>query len=238
VNLLISAFSQSDPVGKCIFLCLFALSVTSWALIIYKGRQVYKSQKSSSQLKKHAEALSSMTECVRIKKRRLSPFLNTYIGIKTRAYELLKRNHSTSLKKELGSTLTQTKALLYKSDIDHLQDVASSKISEEIHGLEQHLYMLSTIYSLAPFVGLLGTVWGILIGLINLQGSSDSLREGMLSGLSTALATTVLGLVIAIPALIAYTYFKNSLDRIEHKLDLMSTELIGQLEMHYRLVNA
>lgn len=188
-------------------------------------------------LKKHAEALSSMSECSRIKKQALSPFVNTYASIKARGYELLKRNHAT-IKKEPGSTLTRTKAHLCKSDIEHLQDVASSHISDEIHGLEKYLYMLSTIYALAPFVGLLGTVWGILIGLINLQGSSDSLREGMLSGLSTALATTVLGLVIAIPALIAYTYLKNCVERIEHKLETMSAELIGQLEMNYRLVSA
>ena len=98
---------------------------------------------------------------------------------------------------------------LSKGDIDLIESGIDGIILEQSKYLEKNLFILSTIITLAPFLGLLGTVWGILITFSNLHAGISSVNTAVLWGISMALATTVFGLVVAIPALIAYNYLKN-----------------------------
>lgn len=88
-------------------------------------------------------------------------------------------------------------------------------IKKEVRGVREYLFLLSTIVSLAPFLGLLGTVWGILITFAHMPGTRDS--DAILGGLSLALTTTVLGLINAIPALIGHNYFKDASKKMEEE---------------------
>ena len=98
--------------------------------------------------------------------------------------------------------------------------------------------MLSTIVTLAPFLGLLGTVWGILVAFNELQGGASlGSSTALLGGLSTALTTTVLGLLIAIPALIGYNYLKNAIRSYEKEMEDFGGYLTAQVELQYRQVD-
>jgi biopolymer transport protein TolQ len=113
----------------------------------------------------------------------------------------------------------------------------TATISAQNKALEKNLFMLSTIVALAPFLGLLGTVWGILVMFSGLHdGGGIGSNTSILGGLSTALATTVLGLIIAIPALVAYNYLKNHLRNYATDMDDFLTNLISQIELQYRKV--
>ena len=86
-------------------------------------------------------------------------------------------------------------------------------------------------------MGLLGTVWGILVTFAGLHdGAGMGSNSSVLGGISTALATTVLGLVIAIPALIAYNYLKTSVRTYSADMDDFSTQLLTNIELQYRKV--
>jgi biopolymer transport protein TolQ len=101
--------------------------------------------------------------------------------------------------------------------------------------LEKNIFVLSTIVTLAPFLGLLGTVWGILLTFSDLQAKGSTAGSAnMLTGLSLALTTTVLGLLIAIPALIGYTYLKNKLREYKRETEDFSHRLLTVIELHYR----
>jgi biopolymer transport protein TolQ len=91
---------------------------------------------------------------------------------------------------------------------------------------------------LAPFLGLLGTVWGILTTFseLQVQGSSSS-HQMVLGGLSLALATTVFGLIDAIPALIGYNYLKNTIRDFQTEMEKFASELLASIEMQYRKVD-
>ena len=92
--------------------------------------------------------------------------------------------------------------------------------------------------ALAPFLGLLGTVWGMLVTFSGLKSHAVSMANAaVLSGLSTALATTVLGLLIAIPALIAYGYLRNAVLEINRDMENFSQVLLTTIEMQYRKVD-
>jgi len=101
--------------------------------------------------------------------------------------------------------------------------------------LEKNLFVLSTIVTLGPFLGLLGTVWGILLTFSELhsRGISSS-NAAMLAGLSMALATTVIGLVVAIPAVIGYNYIKNAGREYLREMEDFSQVLLSTLELQYR----
>ena len=102
--------------------------------------------------------------------------------------------------------------------------------------MEKNLYILSTIVTLAPFLGLLGTVWGILVSFSDLQGGVQS--QMVLGGLSLALTTTVLGLIIAIPALIGNNYLRNAIKVIQNDMESFSNDVMASVELQYRQVDA
>ncbi len=101
--------------------------------------------------------------------------------------------------------------------------------------LEKNLFILATIVSLAPFLGLLGTVWGILTTFSQLQMQGGS--QVVLGGLSMALATTVLGLIDAIPALVGYSFLKNKIREFQTDMDGFATEMLATVELQYRKVD-
>lgn len=89
---------------------------------------------------------------------------------------------------------------------------------KEQTNLEKNLTSLATITAIAPFLGLLGTVWGLLISFINMSVTGSSSIKVVAGGVAEALITTVLGLLVAIPAAIGYNFFK---DRIQTLMDEM-----------------
>ena len=121
---------------------------------------------------------------------------------------------------------------LSQADLELIAANTYSTIATQHKILEKNLFILSTIVTLGPFLGLLGTVWGILLTFSELQGTQGN--SSMLSGLSMALATTVVGLVVAIPALIGYNYLKNRGKEYRRDMEHFSDLLLTNLELQYR----
>ena len=134
---------------------------------------------------------------------------------------------------------SNTASSLSLSDIDFVASHLSTQVALEVKNLEKNLYILSTTVSLAPFLGLLGTVWGILTTFSELQTqSAGNTHQMVLSGSSLALATTVLGLIDAIPALIGYNYLKSTIRDFATDMEGFSNEILAAVELQYRKVEA
>lgn len=104
--------------------------------------------------------------------------------------------------------------------------------SRESDRLEQHLSFLATVGSTSPYVGLFGTVWGIMLSLHAL-GSVSQATIGMVApGISEALVATAMGLFAAIPAVIAYNRYANDVERILNQYDTFQEELFSILHRH------
>ena len=132
-------------------------------------------------------------------------------------------------------SLWKGRSYLSSSDIDYIESHLIMTISLQKKHLEKNLFILSTIVGLAPLLGLLGTVWGILITFAGLQGQSGT-NQMVLGGISLALTTTVMGLLSAIPAMIAYNYLKNSVREFETEMESFANQLLSRVEMQYRKV--
>ena len=214
-NPFIHAYLQSDWFGKGIFFGLFALSGISWTLLIHKGWilfQVDSLSKEFSSLLSEKEPLSlQFSRPVKTP----HPFFEIYKSFKIRALSIIGRSHT----------------FFSSQDLDLLESELYIATGAQMKKLEKHIFILSTIAALGPFVGLLGTVWGIVVSFSHMQGHGN---EGMLTGLSLALSTTALGLVVAIPALIGHSYLKNAMREQRRDMEEFSHKLLSSVELYYR----
>lgn len=233
-NPFLEAYIHSDFLGKAIFIGLVLLSVCSWIVLIYKAWLTYQAKKNSSRFSLAFQQQRLTPLALSIENQAApNPFLELYAILKKQTVEILNKNRLFGQKKgqDLPSYLSPT-------DIDLVQAHLMSGISFQVKHLEKYLFVLSTVVSLGPFLGLLGTVWGILTTFSELQASTGgSTNQMVISGLSLALATTVLGLVDAIPALIGYNYLKNSIRDFETDMEGFSTEILASVELQYRQVD-
>lgn len=222
------AFSTSDFFGKLIFVALFALSLITWFVLIQKIWHIQHVRRVAVKLQ---EAFSGASDSIlNFSVEEQNPFAKIYQSLKTKAIEILDKNHFFH---------KHASVFLTRGDVELIATYVDATISAEGKKLEKNLFILSTAVSLAPFLGILGTVWGILISLGELRsGGSLQSNSLILGGLSTALATTVLGLVIAIPALIAYNYLRTHLTHFYGEMHDFSSFLLSSLEIQYRKVES
>lgn len=243
-NPFIDAYSQSDLLGKLIFFGLYALSICSWIVLLHKIWMTHQAKKNAFrfheafQLQK-LNPLSLDFENLS-KKKSINPFLDLYKILKKQSLELLNKNRHFGVVQSSSDHSNQNiPAYLSLSDIDFVASHLNTSVASQTKDLEKNLYILSTTVSLAPFLGLLGTVWGILTTFSELQSQvAGSTHQMVLGGLSLALATTVLGLIDAIPALIGYNYLKNTIRDFATEMESFANEMLASVELQYRKVDA
>jgi biopolymer transport protein TolQ len=225
-NPFISAYIQSDWFGKSIFWLLFLLSAVSWTLIVHKTWiffQVRKLSKEVASLFSEKEPLG--LQFAKPAKGHLlevpNPFFEIYKALKQKTLQVIGRNHFFAPGVDVA---------LSEADLALVESQVQTALASQVKELDKNLFVLSTIVTLAPFLGLLGTVWGILLAFTELHTGG----KAMLAGLSMALATTVIGLVVAIPALIGYNYLKNGLREYRRDMEDFSHLLLNAIELQYR----
>lgn len=239
-NPFLEAFTQSDFLGKGIFISLFLLSAISWVVLLHKIWLTSRARKNSAHFYTLFQLQKSNPLSLECDARTLSshpnPFFDLYSILKKHTLDILNKNrrfgnHSSSTGK------AESTSYLSPADLEYVDSYLMSAVAQQIKRLDKNLFVLSTVVSLGPFLGLLGTVWGILTTFSDMQTHTGSTSQLVLGGLSLALATTVLGLVAAIPALIAYNYLKNIIYGFETEMEGFSTEILAAVEMHYRKVD-
>ncbi len=239
VGAFISAYTQSDLLGKLIIFGLISLSILCWVVLIQKiwtARQVeavsqafYKACVLNKDRLLHLE----LAELPKPKNKGVPhPFAEIFFRLKTKTVEILNKNlHFSSQQSGIGAA----QVYLSSADLETVESCLLTTLSCQVKKLEKNLFILSTIVTLAPFLGLLGTVWGILITFSELSnGGSSGSNMAVLGGLSTALVTTVLGLIIAIPALISYNYLKNAIRNYGTSMEEFIYQLLSHVELQYR----
>lgn len=231
-NPFFEAYLQSDLLGKLIFIALVSLSVISWIILIHKLLICHEVKKNSRIFWESFQIQRLNPLGLEASKKR-SPFADLYLVLKKYTLEILNKNAKFGQKKEGGTTPS-----LSGADLDFVQAQLLTNVTNQIKALEKNLFVLSTIVTLAPFLGLLGTVWGILTTFSEMQNSAGGMgHNSVLAGLSLALATTVLGLLDAIPALIGYNYLKNTIRDYETDMHSYSNEMLASIELQYRRVD-
>lgn len=231
-NPFVSAYAESDGLGKAIFCALFFLSAVSWWILIHKGWIFWQMHKLS------IEFSSLFSEKDPLGLRFAKPILSQKSEIPHPFFEIYKRAKQSALLR-LDKNLVYAPAnspYLHAKDLELIGAQIDLAIAHQAKILEKNLFLLPTIITLAPFLGLLGTVWGILLTFaqIHQKGLAAVNSSSMLSGIALALATTVIGLVVAIPALIGNSYLKNALRNALLDMENFAQTLLQSLEIHYQ----
>ncbi len=117
--------------------------------------------------------------------------------------------------------------------IEHVRRFLENAVAQESLKLESGLILLAIAVSGGPFLGLLGTVWGVMSTFAGIAQSGSANLNAMAPGVSAALVTTVAGLLVAIPSMFAYNYLVHNLRVVTVELDNFAQELISKMETEY-----
>ena len=128
----------------------------------------------------------------------------------------------------IGSTLQR----LGQMPISAIRNVSQRTMADRALMLEENMGFLATAVSAAPFLGLLGTVWGVMVSFSAIKGASAMLSE-VTPGISGALLTTVVGLVVALPSSIGYNVITTQIRRLRVMMDNFAQELMSDVERHF-----
>ncbi len=214
-------FFSSDPVVKATLLLLIIFSVISWAIILFKLKQVKKAQRTAAQFIGVFESSDSVDEILtKTTSREGNP-----------VYEVFSSGISDIMRYRQARAKDPTR--VPKLSLDHIRKNINRATSDEIAKLEQLTPFLATTASSAPFIGLFGTVWGILTAFwaIGKAGSTSLATVGPF--IAEALIATAVGLAAAIPAVIAYNYFITKIRRLAKTLEDFSMDLSSRIEREF-----
>ena len=219
-NALVTSFWESGWFGRAILIILFSLSIYAWAIIAMKWRTLKEINSNSNRFLSHFNKAQSGLFSIKEnqKNRNNSPFQDLYNTICNELNLLFKMNGSKQITNMQLSTLNE---------------IASCTISDQVIALEKYLIVLATTASISPLLGLLGTVWGVLISFRGMSTLGSASLSVVAPGISEALVTTVAGLIVAIPALIAYNWITNQIRTITRKLENFSIRLISYIQLNH-----
>ena len=205
-----SLFTQASWVVKSIIILLIGCSFWSWTVMFAKFTLLSKLKKNANRFEDafwNCGSIDVFFENVNTKSD--DPFVSVFItGMKEwkRAKE--------KIKTEIGGI----------SLGDRVVRVMEVTIGREIDHLEQHLGFLATVGSTAPFIGLFGTVWGIMNSFEAIGISQNTNLAAVAPGIAEALFTTALGLIVTIPAVVAYNKIANEINRYRSRLEAFVDE--------------
>jgi biopolymer transport protein TolQ len=232
------AWLLSDFFGRLILVVLFAMSVFVWAVILRKYL-IFREAKIKSDLFRQEYRKYSSNPLGIIESNQFydeSPFYSVCDTVLDNLLVIFRRRgaiEESPDNKDEKIKLNNRQADVSRDELETLSKAVDSTISNEVLGLEKNLNLLATTASISPLLGLLGTVWGILIGFQNIARQGSAQIAVVTEGISVALVTTVVGLVVAMPSLVMYNYMVNIIKRFEAEMENFSNEIIVDIERKY-----
>ena len=198
---ILNLFLRADVIVKSVIIILIAASIYSWAIIIEKYRLFKKINKSSEE------------------------FENKFW--KSRSAESFYNSLPSSIDDPMANVFKDTMQVIIKSKSksnlsNKLESMLEVNIEKQMNILEKNYTFLATVGATAPFIGLFGTVWGIMNSFQSIAISRNTSLAIVAPGIAEALFATALGLLAAIPAVVAYNKFNSDSKKFSQKLENFS----------------
>ena len=205
---LMQLFLRADFVVKAVIIILIAASVYSWALIFEKYRLFKKIEKSTNSFEeKFWKSKSAESFYNSLSNRDKDPMANIFQSAMS---ELIKTKSKSSS--------------IQSARVTRILEISGDK---EIELIEKHFTFLATVGSTAPFIGLFGTVWGIMNSFQSIAISRNTSLAIVAPGIAEALFATALGLLAAVPAVIAYNKFTSDSRKYSGRIENFSKRFIS-----------
>lgn len=205
---LFSLLADTGPVVLFVLVVLLMLSVFSWAIIIMKAGAISKARSQSKGFLDYFFDVSSVDK----------------VFAETENYR------NGSLARVFRAGYIEYRAVGDLKESDRVEERISRAIkreaNEESKGLSRYVPFLATVGNTAPFIGLFGTVWGIMNSFMSIGVTQSASLATVAPGIAEALVATAAGLAAAIPAVMAYNFFTQQINSIERDLEDFSGEFI------------
>jgi len=203
---------QTGPVAKVVLLLLLAFSIISWAVILSKWWLIRSAHSQSGKFVRAFRRAQRLQDVVSAADQfRPSPLVGVFEGA------------VAEFKRQMGNT----GGINNPTSIQRAMQIASS---EEITKLERNLPWLAITGAVTPFIGLFGTVWGIIDAFHGLGTAGAATLRAVAPGISEALITTAAGLAAAIPAVIAYNLILGSIRELATRNDDFALEMLNLVD--------
>jgi biopolymer transport protein TolQ len=198
---------QTGLVAKVVLIILLIFSILSWSVILSKWSSLKRARVQSGRFLRAFRKAQRLQDVAAVSEQfKPSPLVPVFEN----AYDEYRRQGDTN--------------------ITAVQRAAQIAASEELTRLERRLPLLATTGAVTPFIGLFGTVWGIIDAFQGLGDAGAATLRAVAPGISEALITTAAGLFTAIPAVIAYNHYIHSLKEFAARMDDFSLELLNLIE--------
>ncbi len=210
-------FSQSDTAGKVIFIALMLLSFVAWTLIIGKYIELKRLRGFNKLFEKKLISSSSLEEIEASVNRTVAgPYSQLFVEALEASY-----NVDSYL---VDSTNTERR-------MNYIENALQRAIAGQVERYEAKLVFLGSIVSGAPFIGLLGTVWGIMDAFGSVAMLNTVTLHTLAPGVSGALLTTIAGLLVAIPSLFGYNYLITQIRLMTREIENFASTLADRMEL-------
>ncbi len=219
-----TSVGQSGFVGQAIVILLLFVSIYSWAIIFQKQGMLRRAVRRSAALREQFESDPDGTINHYADRSRFedSPFAAVLDAALHELSLLLGRGGSAQARGELSMV-----------HVDGVERKLESTVSEQAIELKKYLIVLATTAGVAPFVGLFGTVWGIMKAFAAMSVTGSASISSVAPGVSAALTTTVAGLAVAIPALVGYNYLMSKVRTLTIGMENFSSDIIITIERNF-----
>ncbi len=216
---------HAGPIGQLVMLTLLIFSIASWSIGFMKARLFRRVNKDTEAFLETFWSSANLSEAHKAADDfEYSPEASVFIA----GYnELQKINKIRNRKEESGKPETLDMQL---ATMDNLKRAIRKAEAQNISQLGSTLPFLATTGSATPFIGLFGTVWGIMASFHDIGQRGSASLAVVAPGISEALVATAAGLIVAIPAVIFYNYFSNRLDEINSEAQNFSTDFLNLVE--------
>ena len=221
-NGIFEMIQHAGPMVKCILLALLLLSLACWFVILVKFRLIHRASRESA----------NFIHLFRQRKNYSTLFRDS---------QFLEDSHLAQIFRLGYTELTRVGKSLETKNLHELRDnpeVLLENVERAIQGgmmserqrFERFLPLLATTGSTAPFIGLFGTVWGIMTSFQDIGAKGAANLAVVAPGISEALVATAMGLAAAIPAVVAYNHFSNRIRVVENEMSHFSSDFLNILK--------
>jgi len=227
---IIKVIQEAGPVVMGVMFLLFIFSITSWAIIILKGFTLRKAVKEGEIFLKLFWESRQLEEIIRgARDMNNTPLAEIY---RAGYMELDRFREGDTKKVTIGKNEEQRPITNKEAARDNITRAMRRAMMGEITRLERAIPFLATCGNTSPFIGLFGTVWGIMISFHDIGQKGSASLAVVAPGISEALVATAIGLFAAIPAVIFYNHYTNKIRILESEMDAFTADFLNILDRH------
>jgi len=220
---LVYVWEQATPEAKAIIVCLIIFSIVAWSVMVSKAIQMRRAKKLNYYFDQEFHAQKKVLEMF---DRKLQvEGCPLYMVYQAGCLELDARLR--------GPGGERSKQHVSLKNMEHVKRAMENVVAQESLKLESGLILLAIAVSGAPFLGLLGTVWGVMSTFAGIAQQGSATMAAMAPGVSAALITTVAGLLVAIPSMFSYNWLVHNLRVFTVGLDNFAQELVSKMETEF-----